>query len=223
MSQELQYTFSIQSHVSFREEDYIVSSCNAEAFQWVTQWPEWGDSVYNRFTFLSGDFFSGKTHLASIWQKYSDATFIDHEFILQKQYVDKKANYILENLELTQEFEVELFHFINYMMDSGKYLVITSRVAPTNIKFGLKDLESRLKAFSLLRIKEPDDELVTQVMIKYFSDHQISIGHEAVKFLKTRVERSYKELFSVLDLLNKESLGQQKKISINFIKDILQI
>ncbi len=223
MSQELQYTFPIQSHVSFREEDYIVSSCNEEAFKWLMQWPDWGDSVYNRFTFLSGDFFSGKTHLASIWQKYSGAIFIDREFILNKQYVGKKANYILENLELTQELEIELFHFVNYMMDSGKCRVITSRVALTNIQFSLKDLESRLKAFAMVRIKEPDDELVTQVIIKYFSDHQISIGHDAVKFLKTRVDRSYKELFSVLDLLNKESLGQQKKISVNFIKDVLQI
>lgn len=223
MSQELQYTFLMQSNVSLKEEDYIVSSCNIEAFNWIRQWPDWGTAVYNHFTFLVGDFLSGKTHLASIWQKYSDAVFVDHEFVLKKKYIGKKENYILENLELTQELEVGLFHFINYIIDSKAFLLITSRTTPANTQFSLKDLESRLKSFPLIRIKELDDELITQVIIKYFSDHQIVIGQDAVKFLKTRVERSYKKLFCVLDLLNKESLGQHKKISINFIKDILKV
>lgn len=223
MHKELQYIFPIEKNASFKEEDYIISPCNKEAHSWVENWPDWGDSSYSNLTFLFGDKFSGKSHLASIWRQHSDAKYIDTNFILNKEYQGKKSNYIIENLELNPEIEVALFHFINYLVESKDFLLITSRVPQSNLGCSLKDLDSRLKAFSAIKIHDPDDDLVEKIIVKYFSDFQVVIGQEVVKFLQMRIERSYQRLFSILAQLNEESLSQKKKISVNFIKQVLKI
>lgn len=223
MSEELQYILPIVKNTSFNEEDYIVSSCNYEAYNWLKNWPNWGESVYNRITLLFGDELSGKSHLASIWQSVSGAQYIDKDFLLQKKYLGEDKCYILENLELDDDIEIYLFHFINYIVESRRYLLITSRTPLYKVVCHLKDLESRLKALSSISIKELDEDLIEKVIIKYFSDLQVSINYDAVKFLKVRINRSYKELFSTLERINKDSLSQKKKISINFIKQVLQI
>ncbi len=223
MHKELQYIFPIKNNASFKEEDYIISPCNSEAYHWIMNWPDWGASPYSNFAFLFGDKLSGKSHLASIWQRHSGAQYIDINFILYKKYLGQNANYILEDIELSPEIETALFHFINYLVESQDYLLITSCVSQSSLGCNLKDLDSRLKAFSTLKIHEPDDNLVEKIIVKYFSDFQVVINNEAVKFLQMRVERSYQKLFAILVQLNEESLSQKKKLSVSFIKQVLRI
>lgn len=223
MHKELQYIFPIENNSSFQEEDYIVSPCNSDAYNWIINWPNWGDAPYSRCAFLFGDKLSGKSHLSSIWQRRSGAQYIEMKFILNKKYLGQKANYILEDLELSADIEVALFHFINSLVESQGYLLVTSCVSPSRLGCSLKDLDSRLKAFSALRIREPDDDLVEKIIVKYFSDFQVVISSDVVRFLQMRVERSYQRLFSILMRLNEESLSQKKKISVSFIKQVLQI
>ena len=221
---DLQYIFSIPHSSSFREEDYIVSHCNSEAYHLIKSWPQWaGDSIYNNFMFLSGDCLSGKSHLASIWQKESDARYVDMNFINNKQYIGKSSNYILDNIDFTTADESAMFHFINYVAESTNFLLITSRINQFNIDCHLKDLASRIKAMPSVALLDPDEEFIEKIIIKYFSDLQVSVTYDVVKFLKMRVDRSYHKLFSILDVLNMRSLSQKKKISISFIKQILKI
>ena len=80
----------------------------------------------------------------------------------------------MENLEKNID-EKLIYTLCNIIEQDNKYLIVTSTNPITNIKFELNDLKSRAKNFLLQTIEKPDDELIFALLLKNFSDRQISI------------------------------------------------
>jgi len=74
-----------------------------------------------------------------------------------------------------------------------------------------------------VELARPDDKMIEGIIIKYFSDAQIILNAAVIKFLVTRINRSYTEIFATLRALDKISLSEKRKISIPFVKEILDI
>ncbi len=217
-----QYLLDIGKLDSFDEDDYIVTESNIEVIKWISQWPNWGDGIYNNITIIVGEGSSGKTHLSRIWSKKSEAIYITEEDLNSKSYVyhgDK--NFVLEDVDLLG-CERELFHFIEHVINNKNYLVITSEKSLRDL-FTLPDLCSRLNSFLLTKIRKPDSVMVEQILVKYFSDRQVSVSEPVVKYLVSRVEFSYKKISALVEKLDISSLESQKSISIPFIKSILNL
>ena len=96
----------------------------------------------------------------------------------------------------------------------NKYLIISSRVPITSSKVDLKDLKSRLRQFYLLEIKNPSDNLVYSLIMKFFSDNQVVIRKEIVENIVKKIDRSYLRIDDFLTKLNKLSIIKKKKIGI---------
>ena len=58
---------------NFKDEDFYVSKSNYFAFNLINSWPKWEKNFLN----ISGDKFSGKSHLASIFLKKFKGIKID--------------------------------------------------------------------------------------------------------------------------------------------------
>jgi len=88
--------------------------------------------------------------------------------------------------------------------------------------FLLKDLVSRLKTFNLLRIDLPDDDLIINLMIKLLHDKQIIIKNEEIfHYILKRIERSYEEIFLLIENIDKLSLEKKRELTIPLIKKLL--
>ena len=74
MSELNQLLLDFDHKIEFNEHDYFVSKSNFFAFNLIQNWPNW-EKILN----ISGDKFSGKTHLAKIFQNKSKL------YILQKK------------------------------------------------------------------------------------------------------------------------------------------
>ena len=88
--------------------------------------------------------------------------------------------------------------------------------------FFLQDLLSRIKTFHSLRIDLPDDDLIINLMIKLLHDKQIIIRNEEIfHYILKRIERSYEEIFLLIEKIDKLSLEKKRELTIPLIKKLL--
>jgi len=73
-----------------------------------------------------------------------------------------------------------------------------------------------------VKILEPNDDLMSALILKLFYDRQILVKPKIINFLMQRVERSYLGISEIVDLIDSFSLSKNKSISINLIKEILR-
>ena len=101
------------------------------------------------------------------------------------------------------------------------YLLITETKHPKFWGIKLPDLKSRVLSSITVKIKRPDDGLLSSVLIKLFLDNQILIDKKIIKFIVYRSERSLTNLQSIVNKIDKKSLMTKKKINISFVKKLI--
>lgn len=214
-----QYIFSLAPQASYKEEDFIESSANYAAKRWIDSWPNWQGSIFPRITYIYGDMACGKTHLARIWQTRSQARIIDADGL--DNYHDNFDSYLLDDIENVVENERQLLHFLNYVIETNKFLLITSKTRAHDLGIAMADLRSRLHGFKSYEILPPSEDLIMQMLVKNFSDHQIIVGEGVIKYLVNRIDRSYMAVREVVVLVNEAALSQGKKVSVGLVKSVL--
>lgn len=198
----------------YTEKDFVVSSCNKEAYETILQWPLWPTNTI----ILYGPSGSGKTHLVHIWQHLSQAYDITHESSL---FLPEHHCLFIENIEQIKDESV-LLHRYNMIKENKGFLLLTSRVHPKDLPFMIPDLMSRLLTVPSLRLGTPDETLLKDVCMKLINDRQLNIKPEVIEYIVTRMERSFATLRRIVDKLDKEALIQKHKITIPFVRQVLQ-
>ena len=203
---------------SFNDHDYYVSDSNYFAFNLVDKWPKWEKKILN----ISGEKFSGKTHLANIFKLKSSALFLNETEISNEIFkkiklyesviIDEFSNTVDENL---------IYSIFNLVDQDSKYLLINSEIPLSEINFKLPDLVSRSKNSLQARINPPDDELIFAIILKNFSDRQIKLEKQIIEFIVNRVERSYSKISEFIYKVDELSLKKKKPINLKTIKEIL--
>ena len=82
---------------------------------------------------------------------------------------------------------------------------------------------SRSKNFILQTIEKPDDELIFALLLKNFSDRQISLEKKLITYIIKRIDRSYGKIFDFIYKIDEISLKRKKSIDLKIIKEILEI
>lgn len=220
-----QLLLDITPSSSFSKEDYIVSSSNQEAFQYVNVWPQWITYMLN----LYGPAGAGKTHLAHIWARQAQALyFYSVEEFFSYRYkktfdCSKFKAAIIDNFVLTLDKEEQFFHLYNAIMEKKMFLLMLSQKPISEEKYELMDLSSRLKSVIAFEIKQPDDLLLKQLFMRYFSKGQVEVKAEVISFLTLRAERSFSYVHKVCYLLNKKALQEHRPITVPLAKEVLDM
>jgi chromosomal replication initiation ATPase DnaA len=218
-----QYALNLKFDSSYLEEDFIIASSNFIAKKWIDNWPNWQGSIFPNITCIYGPKGSGKTHLAHIWQIKASAYKITLRDLEQFSYRDLAESYLIDDIEQLLINEHNLLHFINYVIENKRFLLITARTKLHNLTIHTPDLRSRLQSFITYEIMPPNEELIEQMLVKSFSDLQILVNEEVIKFLTTHIDRSYEAVKHTIELLDKVSLSQNKKITIPLVKKALML
>ena len=204
---------------NFRNEDFYVSKSNEHVLKILDRWPKWEKNFLN----ISGEKFSGKTHLINIFLKKFKGIKIDSESLDNEiiNTIKIHQNIIIENLDLKIN-EKLFFTLINIIEQDNKYLIVTSINPITEMNFILEDLKSRSKNFILQSISKPDDELIFALILKNLSDRQISIDKKLIEYTIKRIGRSYSKIFDFIYKIDEISLKRKKSIDLKIIKDVLE-
>lgn len=122
------------------------------------------------------------------------------------------------------EWEEAFFHFFNRLRDSGKTtLIVAADISPRGLPIQLPDLKSRLSWGVVFHLQPlPDDEkwIALQLRAKV---RGIELNEEVGRFLLRRCGRNMSVLYQILDQLDNASLAAQRKITIPFVKAVLQV
>ena len=203
---------------NFRHNDFFVSKSNKHIFNLLNCWPNWEKNFLN----ISGEKFSGKSHLIDIFLKKFkgiklDATILNNESLKK---IKTHQNVVLENLT-TKVDENLIYSLLNIIDQDNKYILITTIDPIVYLKFDLVDLNSRLKNFLLMNIEKPDDELIFALILKNLSDRQISLEKKLVNYIIKRIDRSYGKIFDLIYKIDQLSLIKKKSIDLKIIKEVL--
>jgi chromosomal replication initiation ATPase DnaA len=192
---------------NFKDEDFYVSNSNYYTYELINKWPKWEKNFLN----ISGEKYSGKTHLLNIFLKKFKAIKINSNFLKNQDLKEIKVhqNIILEDLETAID-EKLLYTLFNIIDQDNKFLIMSSIQPITEIKFNLEDLRSRTKNCLLAKIEKPDDELMFALILKNLSDRQITIDKKLIDFIIKRIERSYSKIFEFIYKIDKISLKKKK-------------
>jgi len=203
---------------NFRDDDFYVSKSNKHVYDLLNKWPIWEKNFLN----ISGENFSGKSHLVNIFLKKFKGIKIESN-LLNNDFLKKikiYENIVLENL--TQKIDEKLFFTLcNIIEQDNKYLIVTSNKSIIDLDFNLDDLKSRSKNFLLQNIEKPDDDLIFALILKNLSDRQISLDKKLIDYVIKRIDRSYGKIIDFIYKIDEVSLKKKKSIDFKTIKEVL--
>ena len=219
MNNKNQILFDFKFNKNYLDQDYYLSSSNQDAYNLINCWPKWIKKTIN----LYGKKFSGKSHLASIFEKKTTCIKVFSEEFSDKTIQTFKTKQALIIEDLDENFSENLLYTVlNIIEQENKYLLITSLEPLNKFNFKLPDLISRIRNCLIIGIKNPDDNLIFALLIKYLSDRQINIDKKLIEYIIKRIDRSYEKIFLFIHKIDKLSLKKGKPINLATIKEALK-
>ena len=218
MSELNQLLLDFDIKKSFNNHDFYVSDSNFFAFNLIEKWPKWEKRILN----VSGEKYSGKTHLANIFKSISSALFLTEKEINNDIFKKIKLyeSIIIDGFSNTFD-EKLIYSILNLVDQDSKYLLINSETPLGEINFKLPDLASRSKNVLHAKIDPPDDDLIFAIILKNFSDRQIKLEKKIIEFIINRIDRSYSKISEFIYKIDELSLKKKKPINLKTIKEIL--
>ena len=204
---------------NFTDDDFYVSKSNKHIFDLLIKWPKWEKNFLN----ISGEKFSGKSHLINIFLKKFNGIKLESSLLNNDHLSEIKIhqNIVLENLN--KEIKEDLFFTLcNIIEQDNKYLIVTSNQPIVDVDFNLIDLKSRSKNFLLQNIEKPDDELIFALILKNLSDRQISIDKKLIHYIIKRIDRSYGKIIDFIYKIDDVSLKKKKSIDLKILKEAFE-
>ena len=209
MSELNQLLLELDYKINFNEHDFYLSQSNSNAFNLINSWPNWDKKILN----ISGEKFSGKSHLANIFKFKSKAFLVNGKNIDNSIFKILKIyeSIIIDDFEECKEEEI-LYSIFNLIDQDSKYMLINSLTPINQIKFNLSDLSSRSKNCLYAEIENPDDELIFAILLKNFSDRQIKVEKKIINFIISRIDRSYRKIDEFIYKIDELSLKKKNQL-----------
>jgi DnaA family protein len=192
-------------------------------------------SAGERYIFIYGNQGSGRSHLLQAACHLTDQQSRQSLYLpLQelKDYppqdlfdgVEQMDLICLDNIDVVlgdEQWEIALFNLFNRLKEAGTALLVSADCAVRELTIDLADLASRLSWGSVYQLDSLDDFQRQQALQFRAAKRGLDMNDDVVQFIYHRCQRDTDALFSVLDDLDKASLKEQRKLTIPFVKSVL--
>lgn len=194
----------------FGREEFLPAASNRAALEMIDRWPDWPDRVLA----LIGPAGAGKSHLCAIWAARAGALVVapDAPLALESLVAQAPRAILLDDVDRFAD-ETALFHLLNFVGESGAFLLMSAARAPRPEEVRLPDLLSRLRRAPAVEIGAPDEELMRAVLVKLFADRQLLVEPPALTFAAARLERSLDAARAFVAALDREALAQGRPVT----------
>lgn len=128
----------------------------------------------------------------------------------------------VQSIAAEREWEHALFHLYNRARDASTPMVVTGDRPPARLPVELADLKTRLAWGIVLELRDINDDdklLALQIRAKH---RGMELNEEVGEFLLRRYSRNMSALAALLDRLDKAGLSEQRRLTVPFVKQILE-
>lgn len=198
--------------------------------------------VQQPFYYIWGGKSSGKSHLLKAVSNH----FLLNNFTASYIALEKSQYFspvVLDNAEQLdvvclddiqtvvgdEEWELAIFNLFNQIREQQFFnghktlLLISADRAPADLDIQLPDLRSRLAWGEVYRLDNLNDEQKMEILKRNAYNKGLELPDEVAGFLLKRLDRDLQVLLGKLDLLDRASLQAQRKLTVPFVKEILEL
>ncbi|MGD8174669.1 DnaA regulatory inactivator Hda [Marinimicrobium sp. ARAG 43.8] len=120
-------------------------------------------------------------------------------------------------------WEEALFHLFNRIRDAQKRLLVAAVQGPQELPVALPDLRSRLHWGITCQVQALSDHEKERALRLRAHRRGMELGEEVAHYILQRIPRDTNELFCCLQRLDHASLAEQRKLTIPFVKKVLNL
>lgn len=205
-------------YADYSASNFLEMPCNTQALAAIKKFPEENGAVL----VIYGPKGCGKTHLLHIWAQRTGGLVLSSSQLI-KEGLFNESQVAVDNLEVANHEQQEnLFHLFNYLKSSGGALLVASEqpVAQMNL---IPEIQSRLLTAPQIEMLEAEESGLQMLLVKWAHERQITLDPTVLNYLLTRCQRNMSHLASMIEMLDKLSLEQKRKITIPLVKEALKI
>ncbi len=186
--------------------------------------------------FLWGSVGTGKTHLLQAICNQLVSTEQNVIYLPMKELVNQQATILNDMQQLDvlciddidavlgdKEWDRQLFLLINELRTNNKSTVMTAAHNPHEAMVSFPDLASRLVWGPVYKLDLLEDDEKSCAIQEHAKVRGLEVSDEVCSFLLKRFPRDLSKLIGLLDKLDEASLIQQKKVTVPFVKSVLNI
>ncbi|WP_299947315.1 DnaA regulatory inactivator Hda [uncultured Microbulbifer sp.] len=129
----------------------------------------------------------------------------------------------LHLLESQPQWQTAMFHLYNRTKDSGRQLLLGGRKPPRGLNIALADLQSRLQWSLLFQLRPMNDNDKIAALCRRSRLRGFELPEDVAQYILHRAPRDTRALFLLLEQLDRASLMAQRKVTIPFVKQVLDI
>ncbi|WGL17690.1 DnaA regulatory inactivator Hda [Microbulbifer bruguierae] len=185
--------------------------------------------------YLWGESGSGITHLLQSVCQGAESAGRSFQYLPLADLIEAEPEVILDGLDFLdlvciddlhliegrREWQTAIFHLYNRLRDSGRQLLLGARKSPRALELGLADLQSRLQWGLTFQLHPLSDEDKLSALCQRSRLRGFDLPEDVAQYILHRAPRDTRALFACLEQLDRASLQAQRKITIPFVKQVL--
>lgn len=189
-----------------------------------------------QFTFLWGKQGAGRTHLLQgvcndasrfgIGAVYLPLSELRHNSPKLLEGLERLSVVCIDDIDVINgdsAWEEALFHLFNRLKALNHHLIVAAGSPPALLSIKLADLKSRLAWGVTYQIQPLDDDQLVAALQLRAKQRGLELSQEVGLFLMRRAMRAMPHLYELLDQLDRASLAAQRRLTIPFIKSVLDL
>jgi chromosomal replication initiation ATPase DnaA len=200
--------------------DFLIGPSNQAAADMIDLWPNWPQASVA----VVAPPHAGKSHLANVWLLRSGAARLEARALSEADVPAATAHgaVLVEDLHAGIADERAMFHLLNQVREHKLTMLLTSRTAPGEVEARLPDLRSRLRALPVVTIAPPDEALLKAVLVKLFTDRQLSVEPGLIGYIAMRMERSMEAAATVVAEIDRTAMTSHRKVTRVLAAEVLE-
>jgi DnaA family protein len=119
-------------------------------------------------------------------------------------------------------WERRLFALLRETEEAGGALVVAAQTPPALLRWALPDLGSRCAAGAVLALRPLEEAEQHAALALRARLRGLELPEETWQWLRRRYPRDMRRLYELLDTLDEAALAAQRRLTVPFIRDVLQ-
>ena len=161
--------------------------------------------------------------LSSLCLSFSELQHLSVDVLDGLEHVDLICLDDIELVNQSQIWQQAIFDLYNRVLENNKKIIITGNHTVKALGLTLADLESRLAWGYVEQVKVLSDQEKILALQYRSQQRGLFIGDDVIRYFTSRISRNMNDLLSALDQLDKASIREQRKITIPFVKQVLNL